>query len=90
MAVEPPNLIFASFIQENYGLEVSFIQWMKLGLPTSLVLLIISWLYITKVAFTFNTELKLSKEKEISHQLTQLGPMRIEEKLVLFIFSITV
>ena len=39
----PPNLIFASFIQENYAIEISFLNWMKFGVPVSVLLLFIAW-----------------------------------------------
>jgi sodium-dependent dicarboxylate transporter 2/3/5 len=28
-----PNIIFVGFIQETYGIEISFVDWMKLGVP---------------------------------------------------------
>ena len=86
----PPNLIFASFVQENYGVEISFMQWMKIGLPTSTILLLIAWVYLTRVAFRFKKKNILLKRTEIDSQLEQLGPMQKEEKLVLIIFSLTV
>ena len=86
----PPNLIFASFIQENYGVEISFVQWMKIGIPISLSLLFIAWIYLTKFAFTFKNAKVSIKKNELSDQLKKLGPMTWEEKWVLLIFTATV
>ena len=86
----PPNLIFASFIQENYAIEISFLNWMKFGVPVSVLLLFIAWFYLTKIAFKFeNNEVDVEK-KEIKNELIRLGPIKIEEKLVLIIFGITI
>ena len=30
-----PNIIFAGFMQETYNIEISFLEWMKIGLPLS-------------------------------------------------------
>ena len=46
----PPNLIFAGFAQDNFNIEISFFQWMKIGLPISIVLMVFIWLLLTKYA----------------------------------------
>ena len=86
----PPNLIFASFIQESYGVEISFLQWMKFGLPISILLLFIAWLYLTKIAFKFNNKEFTLGKQEIAIQLKNLGPIKLEEKLVLILFGLTI
>ena len=35
-----PNIIFVGFIQETYGIEISFIDWMKLGVPLAFLMLV--------------------------------------------------
>ena len=32
-----PNIIFVGFIQETYGIEISFVDWMKLGVPLAIL-----------------------------------------------------
>ena len=49
----PPNLVFAGYVQEVYGIEITFLQWLKFGLPIAIPLLVIAWLYLTKFAFKF-------------------------------------
>ena len=85
----PPNLVFAGIVQELYGIEISFLDWIKFGLPISLILLFISWQYLTRVAFKFQqTEFK-EGQVEINRQLKALGKMSYEEKVVLIVFSLT-
>ena len=82
-----PNIIFVGFMQETYGLEISFIDWMKLGVPLSAIMLFASWYAITKfvypVTFIANMETKL----QLKNMLYDLGPMGRDEKKVLIIFS---
>tara|TARA_B100001094_G_scaffold314766_1_gene353978 strand:- start:1226 stop:2260 length:1035 start_codon:yes stop_codon:yes gene_type:complete len=85
----PPNLVFAGIIQELYGLEISFLKWIVFGLPISIILLTISWIYLTRVAFKFSQTNFDKGRAEIKRQLTELGEMHFEEKIVLTVFIIT-
>ncbi|MDT0677212.1 SLC13 family permease [Autumnicola musiva] len=82
----PPNLILAGIIEKLYGIEISFVKWIVLGLPISIFLLYICWKYLTSFAFDFKG-MKLPGEKdEISSMLSKLGKMSREEKIVLTVF----
>jgi solute carrier family 13 (sodium-dependent dicarboxylate transporter), member 2/3/5 len=85
----PPNLVFAGIVQELYGIEISFLDWIKLGLPISLMLLLFSWLYLTRVAFKFKQTEFEEGQVEIKRQLIHLGKMSYEEKIVLSVFVLT-
>lgn len=85
----PPNLVFAGVAQELYGIEISFLEWFSFGFPISIILLSISWVYLTRVAFKFKvTEFEEGKV-EIERQLKVLGKMTYEEKIVLIVFMLT-
>ena len=85
----PPNLIFAGVVQELYGIEISFLQWFKFGLPISIILLIICWAYLGKVAFKLKGQEFPGGRKIISQQINKLGTMSREEKTVLAVFLLT-
>ena len=51
LSVSPPNGIFVRFVQQTYGVDVSIVQWMKVGMPVVLLLMPLSWLLLTKVLF---------------------------------------
>lgn len=85
----PPNLVLAGVVQELYGIEITFAQWLKFGLPISLILLAICWVYLTKFAFKFPQKGFPGGRAEIQRQLTALGKTSYEEKLVLVVFSLT-
>jgi len=85
----PPNLVFASVVFETYGLDISFTQWIKIGLPLSLVILFICWKYLTSFAFDFKQKSFPGGRAEIEKQLKALGKMSYEEKMVLLVFFLT-
>jgi sodium-dependent dicarboxylate transporter 2/3/5 len=85
----PPNLVFAGVVQEMYGVEISFLDWFMLGLPISVILLLVSWFYLTKIAFKFTQTEFVEGKAEINRQLKALGKMTYEEKLVLIVFVST-
>ncbi|WP_437395849.1 SLC13 family permease [Flagellimonas lutimaris] len=85
----PPNLVFAGFVQKTYGVDISFWQWMKFGLPVSSVLLVLAWLYLTRIAYPLGKARFPGGKKEINRLLAELGPLGKEEKLVLLVFVLT-
>ena len=85
----PPNLVFAGFVEKTYGIDISFWQWMKFGLPISCLLLLLAWLYLTRVAFSLNQTHFPGGKEEIDRLLKELGPISFEEKIVLRVFVLT-
>ncbi|HBO29341.1 MAG TPA: anion transporter [Leeuwenhoekiella sp.] len=85
----PPNLVFAGYIEEVYAIDISFFQWFKFGFPSSLILLIISWCYLTNIAYSFKQKDFPGGKAEIKRLLKELGPMQREEKTVLAVFTTT-
>ena len=51
-----PNGMLAAFMADNYDLDISFTDWMKVGVPLSAAMLPCSWLILTKVIFKVNFE----------------------------------
>lgn len=85
----PPNLVLAGVVEELYGIEITFIQWLKFGLPISMMLLLTCWYYLTKFAFKIKFQEFPGGKKEINRLLTNLGKISKEEKIVLAVFLMT-
>ena len=85
----PPNLVLAGVVEDIYGIEITFAQWMMVGLPLSAVLLFICWFYLTRVAFKFERGTFPGGREEVSRLLRELGPMGFEERMVLIVFVTT-
>jgi sodium-dependent dicarboxylate transporter 2/3/5 len=76
-------------VQELYGVEITFYQWIIFGLPISVVLLLLCWKYLTSYAFKFKQTSFPDGKEEIKRQLKALGGISYEEKMVLGIFVLT-
>jgi len=85
----PPNMIFAGVVEQSYGIKISMFDWMKFAIPISATLLIICWLYLTKVAYKFPNEEFSEGRKEILNQIKLLGKFSYEESRVLIVFALT-
>ncbi|MCL4147523.1 UNVERIFIED_CONTAM: hypothetical protein GTU68_005841 [Idotea baltica] len=85
----PPNLVLAGIVTKMYKIEITFFQWFKFGLPISLVLLTLCWLYLTRFAFKFEQKQFPGGRAEIKKQLKTLGGISLEEKRVLLVFVLT-
>lgn len=86
----PPNSVMIGLLENEYNIEISFLKWMTLGLPFSIILLIIAYVVLVKWMFP-NNQLQFNASKEvINSELKKLGPISGKEKMVLVIFGITV
>lgn len=85
----PPNLVLAGVVEETFGYEITFAQWFKFGFPISIVLLVICWKYLTSFAFKFKQKTFPGGRTEIKKQLTTLGKISYEEKIIATIFALT-
>ncbi len=86
----PPNSVLIGLLENQYNIEISFLKWMIIGLPFSIILVGISYLVLVKWMFP-SRELKFNASKGvIADELKKLGPTSGKEKMVLFIFGVTV
>jgi sodium-dependent dicarboxylate transporter 2/3/5 len=85
----PPNLVLAGILDNLYGVEITFTQWIVLGLPISIILLFICWKYLVKYAFSIKQKEFPGGREEIKRQLAKLGKISYEEKMVLLVFVFT-
>ena len=84
-----PNIVFAGFMQENYAIEISFLSWMKIALPIGLIMLISTFIVLTKFIYPSNFNINNETRKKISTTLDKLGSISKDEKKVLLVFIIT-
>ncbi|MFV8828006.1 SLC13 family permease [Alkalihalobacterium sp. APHAB7] len=84
----PPNMILAGVVNELYGIDISFADWMMFGLPLSIILLGLAWVYLIKFAFPVQMKTLPGGDELIREQKKSLGKTSFEEKAVLTIFSL--
>mgnify|MGYP005867934421 FL=1 len=82
----PPNGIYARFVEQTYHEPVTFVQWMELGLPVTLLLLPVAYLLLTRVLFPSKLNAIPGGREWVRKELKKLGPMSRGEKIVLAVF----
>lgn len=86
----PPNSVLIGLLENEYQIEISFLKWMVIGLPFSIIMISMCYLVLVKLMFPSGT-LKFNASKEIiADELQKLGPTSKREKMVLVIFGITI
>jgi sodium-dependent dicarboxylate transporter 2/3/5 len=82
----PPNLVVVGAIRELTGSSVSFVQFMALGLPVTLLLLPLCWFMLVFVSFRGRARIEGGADGMLRSRLEGLGPIRGGEARVLAIF----
>lgn len=85
----PPNLIGIGMLNRIAGVEISFFQWMLLGVPIVVLLFgfVIAYFYFTSLR---GLTLDMSRTSRIREELQRLGPPSPGQRNVLFAFGVTV
>lgn len=80
----PPNALAVGYLAQTHGIHLSFADWMMFGVPVVLILLPLSWLVLTRLAFKVPADAQAStgQSSEITEQRAALGPMTPAEKRV--------
>ena len=84
-----PNMALNGFMEEQYGVSISFLDWMKVGLPVSLILLPLTWFTLTRISFPVNFETSAETQEAIQTMRESIGKIKTPEKRVFIIFLIT-
>lgn len=82
----PPNLIMKGFVEQNYDITISFADWMKLGVPLSVIFLLIGWFLLTRVIYPTKLTDVVGGKEVIQEEIDKLGPMTKGEWNVLAVF----
>ncbi len=86
----PPNTIVVGFMEQEYGMQISFFKWMLMGVPFSCIMIGIIYFILVVVVYP-NGLSKLSNSRDIiSEELDKLGPIKKTERRVLIIFALTI
>lgn len=83
----PPNGIAARFIAQTWREEVTFLDWLAIGLPFTLAFLPIAWLILTRVLFPAGFAQVPGGREMIAAQYARLGPMGSGERVTLAVFA---
>ncbi len=82
----PPNTLLAGAVNEIYGIEITFAQWMLFGVPLAWIFILIAWVYLMKVAYPQKLKHLPGGSEVIRQQKKDLGKASYEEKVVFVVF----
>ncbi|PYZ96647.1 anion transporter [Alteribacter lacisalsi] len=85
----PPNIIFAGVVEQLYGIDISFALWMLFGVPLSVIMLLLVWVYLVKMQFNMKITDIPGGQQVIQSEKRALGSVRPEEKIVAAVFVVT-
>jgi sodium-dependent dicarboxylate transporter 2/3/5 len=86
----PPNAILVSLSKSITDIDISFGQWLLVGLPISGISLGVVWLYMISFGAKITHIKSIIEEKDlILKKLSSLGSINRDEKLVAAIFAAT-
>lgn len=85
----PTNALLSAYVLETWGLEISFVRWLALGLPLTVVgLVVVYWVLVGRVYAIRLKELPGGREL-LTRELAKLGPLSRPEKGVAVVFTLT-
>lgn len=82
----PPNTLLAGHMAAEHGVEIGFGQWMLVGVPIAVVLLVACWFLLTRVLFRPEIDEVPGGRDLIATELARLGRMSAPEAKVLAVF----
>jgi solute carrier family 13 (sodium-dependent dicarboxylate transporter), member 2/3/5 len=85
----PPNLFLASYARDNLGVDISFAEWMLIGVPLVILFLPVAWATLTYVLFPPDIDGDALREALGPEARDDLGPMQRGEWAALGVFLAT-
>lgn len=85
----PPNVVMVGYMKRMYSMDVSFTDWMLVGVPIMILVLASCYFIITSILYRNLLSSIEGSKALIQDKLKALGPLSPEEKRVLMIFSVT-
>jgi sodium-dependent dicarboxylate transporter 2/3/5 len=78
----PPNALFAAFMAESHGIEISFLRWMLIGVPLVVVLLPVTWFVLTRLAFRIPGRRSLKVAGLVEEKFVALDPISHAQRVL--------
>lgn len=87
----PPNIVFSAMVRRlDTGIvEVSFLQWMAIGIPMMAIMLPIIYVMVVEVVFRLERKTAPTDRKALADELKALGPISPGEWYIGTAFTLT-
>lgn len=86
----PPNSVLIGLLENQYGIQISFLKWMTFGLPFSIVMVGLCYVVLVKWMFPCRSIKFTASSNLITDEINKLGVISKQEKRVLVVFAVTV
>jgi len=85
----PPNVAMAGVLEDQFNIEVPFLEWTMMALPFSVLMLFIVYGLLTRVLTPVSKGSLSQGHDEIRSELTAMGPWKRAERRVAVVFAVT-
>jgi len=86
----PPNALLKAFVESNHDIQISFAQWMMLGVPLVIISLPLVYLILTRISFKVSNQEWPGVKERIQSERAQLGRMSQPEWAVTGAFGLAI
>ncbi|HVL76844.1 MAG TPA: DASS family sodium-coupled anion symporter [Noviherbaspirillum sp.] len=83
----PPNALLAAYLAKNHDIQVGFAQWMVIGLPVSVLMLLVAWWWLTRGGFRIKSG--EGGRQALTNELAAQGRISRAEQRVAAVFVVT-
>ncbi len=84
----PTNALLIGFVSESYGIEISFAQWMLLGVPIAVLGFPIIYYTLVNVVYPVRFKTLPGGREYLEKEVLQLGKMSRPEAIVASVFTL--
>ncbi len=85
----PTNTFLVAFLNDTYGYEISFVQWMTFGIPFVVLSLPLAFLLLTRFIFPITMPELPGGTQLINAEIKKMGRISREEVIVASVFVLT-
>ena len=85
----PPNLFFASFLEDQFNMTIDMLSWMKIGVPFMLIMLPTAWFWLSHICYNVKTIELPNIQEVLKQESSNFKKMTLSELSVVGIFVLT-
>ena len=78
--------MLSSILSDSYKYEISFLDWLLIGLPVAIFLLPTVWFFLTNISFNVSKKKSNALEITIQEMKGEIGSPSFTEKIVTAVF----
>lgn len=82
----PTNALMIAFVNDAYNMEISFVQWMSLGIPIVVLGLPVIFYALANIVFPVRIKTLPGGKEYIDSEINRLGKISQPEKMVAVVF----